>query len=111
MMVHAKCYLLQLFSEAYKTAALMDGLSIITIDRHAATHYVHWDGENPNFVEHLQVWGEADTVKMKTGKMPKLADCGVQCIFVGYAIGHSGATCHLWDPYTCCAHVSHDVIW
>jgi hypothetical protein len=39
---------------------------------------VHWDGENPNFVNHLQVWGKASTVKLKTNKTPKMADCGVQ---------------------------------
>jgi hypothetical protein len=60
-------------------------------------------------VEHLQV--EAGTVKIKSDMTPKLADHGVQCVFVGYAIGRSGNTYHMWDPSTRHVHVSRDVIW
>jgi hypothetical protein len=57
------------------------------------------------------VWGEAGTAKIKSDMTPKLADCGVLCIFVGYAVGHSGNTYHMWDPSTRQVHVSCDVIW
>jgi Reverse transcriptase (RNA-dependent DNA polymerase) len=101
----------RLFKDAYKTAALLDGLAVINIDGKSATRYVHWCGKNPAFAKHLRTWGEAGTVKIKTKTTPKLADRGVQCVFVGYALGHSGDTYRMWDPKTGGVHVTRDVIW
>jgi hypothetical protein len=57
------------------------------------------------------MWGEAGTVKIKTKTKPKLDDRGVQCVFVGYALEHSGNTYRMWDPKTGGIHLSRDVIW
>jgi len=46
------------------------------------TRYV---GKIPSFAKHLHTWGEAGTVKFKTATTAKLADKGVQCMFIGYA--------------------------
>jgi hypothetical protein len=55
--------------------------------------------------------GEAGTVKIKNDKTPKLANRGVQCVFVGYALGHSGDTYQMWNPVTNSLHQTRDVIW
>jgi hypothetical protein len=89
----------QLFCKAYKTAALLDGFTVIEIAGKAYTSYVHWSGENPKFTNYLHIWGEAGTVKIKTDKTPSwpivassvsllamrwgireiLIECGIQC--------------------------------
>jgi hypothetical protein len=90
---------------------LLDGFATIKIDDKEDTRFNHWCGLNPQFINHLRVWGEAGTVKIKTATTPKLADRGVQCVFVGYATGHSGDTYRMWDPKTGGVHLSRDVIW
>ena len=70
----------RLLKDAYKTAALLDGLTAIKIDDKTATRYIHWCGKNPSFANHLRTWGEAGTVKIKTKMTPKLSDRGVQCV-------------------------------
>jgi hypothetical protein len=101
----------KIFREAYKTAAILD--EYVVIKRHSIedTRYVHWCGANPNFTNHLHTWGEAGTVKVKTKTTPKIEDRGIQCIFVGYALSHTGDTYRMWDPKTGGIHVSRDVIW
>ena len=80
----------RVWTEAMRTATLLDGLVVTTIDNKVATRYEHWCGKNPEFAKHLRTWGEAGTVKIKTDTTPKLADRGVQCMFVGYAVDHPG---------------------
>jgi hypothetical protein len=101
----------KVWTEAFKTATLLDGLIPIEIDGKIATRYVHWCGKNPDFAKHLRTWGEAGTVKTKTAKTPKLMDSGVQCMFVGYALDHSGDCYRMWDPVTKRVHETRDVIW
>jgi septum formation inhibitor MinC len=101
----------KLFKEFYKTSTLLDGFIVISCNNIEDTRYVHWGGNNPNFTNSLHVWGEAGTVKIKTKTTPKLDDCGVQCMFVGYALGHTGHTYRMWDPKTGDVHVSCDMIW
>jgi hypothetical protein len=100
-----------LFRKAYKTAAMLDGFTVIEIAGKADTCYVHWCGENPKFTNSLCVWGEAGTVKIKTDKTPKLANRGVQFVFVGYALGHLGDTYRMWNPVADGVHQTRDVIW
>jgi hypothetical protein len=95
----------KIFREAYKTAAILDGYVVIECNGIEDTRYVHWCGTNPNFTNHLRTWGEAGTVKVKTKTTPKLEDCRVQCIFVGYALGRTGDTYRMWDPKTGGIHV------
>jgi len=101
----------RVWTEAFKTATLLDGLLPIEIDGKAATKYEHWCGKNPEFANHLRTWGEAGTVKTKTDTTPKLADRGVQCMFVGYALDHAGDCYRMWNPVTKRVHESRDVIW
>jgi hypothetical protein len=90
----------KVFKEAFKTATYLDGLMSVKIQDTVATCYVHFFGENPKFANHLCTWGEAGTVKVKTKATPKIADRGVQCMFIGYAIDHTGDTYQMWDPAT-----------
>ena len=80
----------KLWKEAFRTATLLDGLTVCEIDGKKATRYEHWCGRNPAFAKHLRTWGEVGTVKVKTKTSPKLADKGKHCVFVGYAESHDG---------------------
>jgi hypothetical protein len=57
------------------------------------------------------VWGKAGTVKIKTKTTPKVLDCGVHCMMVGYALNHAGDTYRMWDMKANCVHETRDVIW
>jgi hypothetical protein len=101
----------KLFPEAFKTATLLDGLVVITLDGVKKTRIEHWGGTKPSYANHLRMWGEAGTVKLKTIATPKIADRGVQCMFVGYALDHAGDVYRMWDPNTSRVHTTRDVIW
>jgi hypothetical protein len=92
------CY--KVFKEAFKTSKLVDGLMAISIDGKVATRYTHLFGLDSKCSDYLQTWDEAGTVKVKTKATPKIADRGIQCMFVGYAINHAGDTYQMWDPTT-----------
>jgi hypothetical protein len=101
----------KVWREAFQTATLLDGLTIVELNGINDTRFKHWGKENPKFVHHLRTWGEAGTVKLKTQGTPKVADRGVQCMFVGYALHHTGDTYRMWDPRTNRVHITRDVIW
>jgi hypothetical protein len=101
----------KVWKEAFKTATLLDGLTVIKLNGVEATRFVHWGGENPEFAKYLRVWGEAGTVKTKTKTTPKLFDRGVHCMMVGYALNHAGDTYRMWDMKTNRVHETRDVIW
>jgi hypothetical protein len=88
----------RIYSEAFKTATLLDGLIPIELDGVTVTRYIHWCGKNSEFAKHLRTWGEAGTVMIKMKTTPKVKDRGVQCMFVGYTLDHPGDTYHMWDP-------------
>ena len=88
----------------------MDELIPITIDGVTAARYKRWCGTNPGFANHLRTWGEAGTVKVKTKTTPKLADRGIQCMFVGYALDHPGDCFEMWNPNTGKILVSRDIM-
>jgi len=101
----------KLFCKAFKTATLLDGLMVITLGGKTATRYIHKFGKNPDFANHLRTWGEAGTVTLKGTYPGKIADCGTQCMMVGYDLQHTGNTYHMWDPQTNRIHTSRDIIW
>ena len=101
----------KLFREAFKTATLLDGLMVINIDGKLATRYMHKYGSDPAYAKHLRTWGEAGTVTLKGTFPGKLADRGVQCMMVGYALQHTGDTYRMWDPNTNRIHTTRDIIW
>lgn len=100
-----------LYTKAFATATLLDGLIPIEVGGQTKTKFEHFGGQIPAFAKHLRTWGEAGTVKIKTKTTPKLADSGVQCMMVGYATSHAGDTYEMWDPKTRRIHVTRDVIW
>jgi hypothetical protein len=101
----------KLFCEAFKTATLLDGLIPIKLNGKVKPRVVHWSGKLPNFAKHLHTWGEAGTVKTKTPTTAKLADRGMHCMFVGYALDHAGDVYHMWNPKTGWVHETRNVIW
>ena len=101
----------KLWREAAKTATLLDGLLIVSIYGQEKTRYEHAFGENPKFAKHLRTWGEAGTVKTKIKATSKIADRGVQCMFVGYALDHDGDCYRMWNPETDGVHTTRDIIW
>jgi hypothetical protein len=100
-----------LYHKAFQYATDTDGLGVHTIGDVTTTRYKHFCGKNPKFAKHLRTWGEAGTVKIKTKTTPKLADRGVQCMFVGYAKDHEGDCYQMWDPKTKRVHETRDIIW
>ena len=101
-----------LASEALKTAALLNGLNIVTNhEGDEAPKDVMWNGKLPAFAKYLRTWGEAGVVKLKNLATPKIADRGKQCMFIGYAEQHAGDCYRMWNPKTRGVHESRDVIW
>jgi hypothetical protein len=76
------------WTAAFKTATLLDGLLPIEMGGVTASRCVHWCGENPGFAKHLRTWGEAGTVKTKTDTTPEVKDRGIPCVFIGHALDH-----------------------
>jgi hypothetical protein len=101
----------KLFPKAFEYATDTDGLQVTTIDGLTTTQYKHFCGKNPNFAQHLRTWGEARTVKTKTKTTPKIADRGVQCMFIGYSKDHEGDCYQMWNPRTEGVHTTRDAIW
>jgi hypothetical protein len=95
----------------FEYATDTDGLQVVTVDGLITTSYKHFFGQNPKFAHHLRTWGEAGTVKTKTKTTPKLANRGVQCMFVGYAKDHEGDCYQMFNPKTDGVHTTRDVIW
>ena len=52
-----------------------------------------------------------DCKKIKTNTTPKIADRGIQCIFVGYSKDHDGDCYEMWYPKTNRVYTTRDVIW
>lgn len=97
--------------KAFDHATALDGLIVVTIDGLTATRYEHWYGGLPKWVKHLKTWGESGTVKVKTKTTPKLADRGIQCMFVGHSKDHDGDCYEMWYPKTNSIYHSRDVVW
>jgi hypothetical protein len=97
--------------KAIQHATDMDGLVITKINDKVATRYEHWCGKIPKWVNHLRTWGESGTVKVRTDTTPKIADRGIQCMFVGHAKDHDGDCYDLWYPKTNRIFSTRDVVW
>jgi hypothetical protein len=100
-----------LWREAFRTATLLDGLTIIDINNVKATKYIHWEGNNPKFVSYLRTWEEAGVVNLKSKQTSKIIDRGYKCMFVGYPHNHASDTFCMWDPRSRRIHITRDVIW
>jgi hypothetical protein len=71
----------------------------------------HFTGVLPNWTSNLRDFGEAETVKTRTGMTPKLDDRGVICMFVGYAKDHPKETYLMLDLTTRMVKTTRDVIF
>jgi hypothetical protein len=63
----------KVFTKAFKTATLLDGLTVLKIGNREAARYEHWCGKNPEFSEYLRTWEEVGTVKIKPTQHQELA--------------------------------------
>jgi hypothetical protein len=97
--------------KAFQHATNLDGLAVIVIAGKTATRYEHWYGRMPKWVKHLRTWGESGTVKIKSDTTPKIADRGIQCMFVGHSADHDGDCYEMWYPKTNRVYTTRDVIW
>jgi hypothetical protein len=70
----------KIWRHAFKTATLLDGLTVITVGGKTATRYVLRAGENPKFADHLRTWGEAGSIKTRVRGTPKIADRGTHIL-------------------------------
>eukprot|EP00957_Ditylum_brightwellii_P004659 354387-Ditylum_brightwellii.AAC.1 len=67
----------KLFMETFTCAAMLDWLTIITLDNVTKTQDEHWNGSLPWWCRALRTWGEAEVVKTKMKTMPKMKPRGV----------------------------------
>jgi hypothetical protein len=82
--------------KAFQHATDLDGLVVTTIKGKEASRYEHWNNQLPKWSNHLRTWGESGTVKVKTATTPKIADRGIQCVFVGHPKDHDGDCYEMW---------------
>jgi hypothetical protein len=86
---------------------------VTTINGKTATRIEHWCGKLPKWVSHLHTWEESGTVKTKIKTTPKLADRGIQRMFVGHSKDHDGDCFDMYYPkadprrYLAKSHVLH----
>ena len=106
MKVRAKVWV-----KAFGHATDLDGLIVTTIGDKTATRYEHWCGHLPKWVKYLRTWGEAGTVKIKSKTTSKIADRGIQCMFVGHSKDHDGDCFEMWNPKNNYVYTTRDVIW
>ena len=114
MMHHANLPMMdnyRLAHEAFQCATQLDRLTVVEVEGITKTCYEHFIGQNPMFMKHLRMWGEAGTVKIKTSMSPKLNDKGTHCMFVGYMYNHLGDCYRMYDPKTGRTHETCDIIW
>ena len=78
----------QLFGEIFTTVTLLDDLTVIELNGKHVSCYKQFFGEMPGFTQNLHTVGEVGTVKIKTDTTPKLENCSVHCLFVGYSLTH-----------------------
>jgi hypothetical protein len=100
-----------IWNEAFDTATLLDGLMVVTVNGVTKTRYEHFYGALPTFVQYLHTWGEAGVNKTRSLTTPKVNDCGVPCMFVGYAKNHPGDMFRMYNPATGGIHETRDVLW
>jgi hypothetical protein len=101
----------KVFPKVFETVTLLDSLVVCTIDGVTKTRAVHFGNTIPKFASHLRTWGEAGTVTIRHKMQPKIEDCRITCVFVGYAVNHEGDCYLMWNPTTMRVFTTRDVIW
>ena len=67
-------------------------------------------GEMLGFAWNLFTVGEASTVKIKTDPTPKLEDCSVLCLFVGYSLTKPNGYYQMYDQKMHRVCIMYDVV-
>ena len=65
----------------------------------------------PAFAHSLCTVGEAGALKIKIDTTPKLEDCGVHCLFVGYSLPPPTGCYRMYDLKMHRVHTIQDVVW
>ena len=71
--------------EALKTVTFLERLTVARRGRKAVKQYENWMGSVPNFASKLHTWSKAGVINEQTKSTPKIGDCGVTYMFVGYS--------------------------
>ena len=58
----------KLCKEAFRTATLLDSLTVIIINNVAKTRVEYWSGTLPKFANYLRTWGEAETIALRKNR-------------------------------------------
>ena len=101
----------KLYREAYECATMLDGLVVIDLDGVSKTRLEHWGANLPNWTMALRTWGEAGVVTLTSKAAPKMANDGLTCMFVVYALNYADGVYRMWNPSTGRIHTSRDVVW
>ena len=101
----------KLYREAYECATMLDGLVVIDLEGVSKTRLEHWGVDLPKWTKALRTWGEAGVVTLTSKTAPKMANDGLTCMFVGYALNHADGVYRMWNPMTGRIHTSRDVVW
>ena len=89
----------------------MDGLDFIDINFKKYARWKHLFGRNPEYANHLIIWGEEGTVNIKTDRTPKVEDQGLQCMMVVFVLNNNGDCYRMWNPNTNYIYESRDILW
>ncbi len=99
----------KMWSKAAMTVTALDNLIPVTWNGITKTSYEHAGFEIPKFVKHIRTFVEAGIVK--NGKDGKVGDRGITMVFVGYADGHAGNCCRMYNPVMSRVCETQDIIW
>ena len=64
----------KIFPKVFQVVTKLDNLMLKTIDRVTKTSYEYWNGKLLGFMKNLRIWGDAETVKVKTKTSVKLSN-------------------------------------
>ena len=84
---------------------------MVTSDRKTETRYEDWMVNTRKFASKLRTSDEAGVLKEQTKSIPKICDCGVTCMFVGYNKNYRDNLYRVWNPDTNIIHNTHGIIW
>jgi hypothetical protein len=104
-------WLYLLFPHVMKYLLKMKNLQPIELNGVIKSQVEHFHGTLPAWAKHLRTFGEAGTVKIRTKMQPKLDNCGVICMFVGYPDQHPEGKYYMLNPDKKSILVTRDVIF
>jgi hypothetical protein len=102
---------MKVWVKAFEHATNLYSLIVMTINGKTATRIEHCCGKLPKWISPLHTWGESGTVKIKNKTTLKLADRGIQCMFVGHSKDHDGDCFDMYYQKTNSVYTTRDVIW